>query len=160
MLTIIPYDKSNIDKSYGFLMETFQISFGPDKTQWPNGLGNYPLENYRSDIEKILLNKNSPIFSVCDGPQVVGQIELRKLNDGCGFVSFYYLIPEYRNKGFGKQLDEFAKNELKRLGCSKMRLTVSELNKSGQRFYEKNGWKSLGPDPTRPLGLTMEKEID
>lgn len=140
-------------------MDSFQISFGPDKTQWPNGLGNYPLDQYRADIEKLLTISSVSIFSVFHEDQTVGQIELRKLKDGSGFVSFYYLVPEFRNKGLGKQLDDFAITELKKRGCTKVRLTVSERNKAGLRFYEKTGWKSLGPDPTRPQGITMEKEI-
>ncbi|WP_413289774.1 GNAT family N-acetyltransferase [Bdellovibrio sp. HCB337] len=159
MLKILPYDKNHIDKSYGFLMDSFQISWGPDKAKWPNGLGSYPLEQYRTDIEKLLTYNSVAIFSVFHGDQTVGQIELRKLKDGSGFVSFYYLVPEFRNKGLGKQLDDFAINELKRRGCTRVRLTVGELNKAAQRFYEKSGWKLLGADPTRPQGLTMEKEI-
>lgn len=159
MLKILPYDKKHIAKSYEFLMETFHISFGPDKTQWPNNLGTYKFEEYRADIDKILSIGGNWMFSAFNDDQLIGQIELKRLKDGCGYVSFYYLVPEFRNKGLGKHLDAFAIEELKRRGCSKVRLTVSERNKAGQRFYEKNGWKTLGPDPTRPQGITMEKEI-
>ncbi|MGZ3769409.1 MAG: GNAT family N-acetyltransferase [Bdellovibrio sp.] len=160
MLEILPYDIIHIDKSYEFLLETFHISFGPDKAQWPNNLGDYPFEKYKADIKRLLTGKDCFFFSAYHNGQVVGQIELRKLKDGCGYISFYYLIPQYRNRGLGRDLDEFAVHELKRQGCHKVRLAVSELNKAGQRFYEKNGWKSLGPDPNRPLGLIMEKDIE
>lgn len=160
MLEILPYDKENLDKSYEFLMETFQVSFGPDKSTWPNGLGTYHLEKYRADIEGLLSKPDKNWFySAHHDGQVVGQIELKRLKDGTGYVSFYYLIAEYRNKGWGRQLDEFALQELKNKGFQKIRLTVSELNKNAQRFYEKQGWKSLGPDPVRPMGITMEKLI-
>lgn len=135
-------------------------NLGPDKSQWPNGLGNYELIKYQADIEKVLAQDGNWSFSVHCDDQLVGQIELKKLKDGCGYVSFYYLRREYRNKGLGKQLDEFAMKELKRQGCRKARLAVSGLNKAGQRFYEKTGWKSLGPDPDRPLGIMMEKELE
>ena len=160
MFEIRPYELKYLDQSYDFLIDTFYISFGPDKSQWPNGLGNYELAKYRADIANILGKDGNSSFSVhCDN-QFVGQIELKRLKDGCGYVSFYYLSSEYRNKGLGKQLDEFAIKELKRQGCRKVRLAVSGLNKAGQRFYEKNGWKSLGPDPDRPLGIMMEKELE
>lgn len=158
-LKILPYDKKELRTSFKFLTDTFNISFGPNKDQWPNNLGNYSFDAYSADIEKILNDERFFFFGVYDGPELVGQIELKKLTNDCGYVSLYYLKTEYRNKGLGKQLDDFAFKELERQGCMKIRLTVSELNKPGQRFYEKNGWKCVGPDPKRPLGLIMEKMI-
>jgi ribosomal protein S18 acetylase RimI-like enzyme len=161
MLEIRPYDIIHVKTSFEFLMDTFRISFGLDKSLWPNNLGNYEFDKYRADIEKILANTAFSTFSVWHEEKLIGQIELKKLNETppCGYVSFYYLIPEYRNKGFGKQLDDFALSEFKRQGLPRVRLTVSELNLAGQKFYDKNGWRTLGPDPSRPLGITMEKDL-
>ena len=160
MLEFRPYDIAHIQRSFDFLLETFCISFGSDKVQWPNNLGSYHFEKYKADIERLLLNKEYFFFSVFRDSQLIGQVELKKLKDSIGYVSFFYLIPEYRNQGFGRELIEFSMRELKRNDCHKARLTVSELNVAALKFYAKNGWKSLGPDPSRPLGITMEKEID
>lgn len=162
MFKILPFDKANIEKSYEFLMDSFQISFGPDKELWPNNLGHYEFAKYRDDIFTMLeQSPSSKFFSVWHNSQIVGQIELKQLKKipSCGYVSFYYLVPEYRNKGYGKFLDEFAINEFRKSGFQKARLTVSEKNPAAQKFYEKSGWSVVGPDPNRPQGITMEKDL-
>lgn len=161
MLTILPMDPIHLKTSYAFLVESFTISFGPNKSAWPNGLGNYDFVRYSGHIERLLKDPAHSFFSVWDNDQLIGQIELSNYKEipDCGYVSFYYLKPEYRNKGLGQQLDHFAITEFKKYGYKKARLTVSEINKPGQRFYQKNGWRPLGPDPERPLGITMEKDL-
>ena len=162
MFKILPFDKANIEKSYEFVMDTFHISFGPDKDLWPNNLGTYAFEKYRDDIFRTLEKSPSwKFFSVWHESQIIGQVELKTLKKipSCGYVSFYYLVPDYRNKGYGKFLDEFAINEFKNSGLQTARLTVSEVNQAAKRFYEKSGWKVVGPDPDRAQGITMEKAL-
>lgn len=162
MFKILPFDKANIEKSYEFLMDSFKISFGPDRELWPHDLGTYEFTKYRSDIFKVLdESPNCKFFSVWHDSNIIGQIELKKLKKipSCGYVSFYYLVPAYRNRGYGKFLDEFAINEFKNGGLQTARLTVSEINKAAQKFYQKVGWRVVGPDPNRPQGIIMQKDL-
>lgn len=161
LIQILPYDKTHIETSYKFLVDSFFISFGDDKSKWPNFLGSYSFDYYQQDTVNILASGNHSYFSVWDNEKLIGQIEMTTLTEpaSCGYVTFYYLTPEYRHQGLGRQLDEFAMNEFKRHGLKKARLTVSELNQAGQRFYAKCGWSSLGSDPDRPLGIIMEKNL-
>ncbi|MCB9027096.1 MAG: GNAT family N-acetyltransferase [Bdellovibrionaceae bacterium] len=160
-ITISPFNIDNMSESFQFLLDTFQISFGDDKSKWPNDLGNYSFEKFNEAIIKILKNDPEAIFSVWDGNRLIGQIELKTSwkESNCGYVSLFYLLPEYRKRGVGILMEKYSMSVFKKKGLLKARLTVSELNLSGIKFYEKNGWKHLGPDPECPMGLTMEKEL-
>jgi len=158
-ITIQPFNKANIQDAYQFLLDTFAISFGEDKSKWPNNLGDYSLEKFSGHFTELLKNDSMAIYSVWDSDKLIGQIELNTSMKEtlCGYVAFYYLLPEYRNKGLGALLDRHAVLVFKGKGLLKAQLTVSELNLRGIKFYEKNGWRQLGPDSDRPLGIVMEK---
>jgi len=55
-----------------------------------------------------------------------------------------YLIEEFWGKGYGKEILDFAINELKCAGHKKICLWVFEDNKRARRFYEKNGFNYEG----------------
>lgn len=158
---ILPFDIVNTPISYVFLTETFQISFGQDRTLWPNDLGSYSFEKYHKDISGIVARDQRAIWSVWLDGEIIGQVELSKYKseEDCGYVSFYYLKDSVRGKGFADKLDDFAMNEFRSRGFTKARLTVSQFNNRAQNFYESRGWKVIGPDPKRPFGITMEKGL-
>jgi len=161
-IIIQPFNMADIKDSYEFLLDTFAISFGGDKSKWPNNLGDYSLEKFSEHFAAILKKDSEAIYSVWDSGKLIGQIDLkisRKNSPDCGYVAFYYLLPEYRNRGLGALLDRHAVEVFKENGLLKAQLTVSELNLRGIKFYEKNGWRQLGPDSDRPLGILMEKEL-
>jgi len=161
-IIIQPFNMANIKDSYEFLLDTFAISFGEDKSKWPNNLGNYSLEKFSEHFVRLLKKDSEAIYSVWDSDKLIGQIDLKismKEPPHCGYVAFYYLLPEYRNRGLGALLDRHALSVFKEKGLVKARLTVSELNLRGIKFYEKNGWRQLGPDLDRPLGIVMEKML-
>jgi ribosomal protein S18 acetylase RimI-like enzyme len=95
------------------------------------------------------------------GDQTVGQLELGLLRGDAtyGYVNLYYLAPEFRGKGFGKQLDEYAMSYFKSLGLSRARLSVSPTNRHAFEFYKKIGWKDLGPREGHPEVHFMEKNF-
>lgn len=69
-------------------------------------------------------------------------------NDVIGYVGFNYIFDEadviriavdkkYRSKGYGKQLFQYALNELKKRNINKIMLEVNEENGSAIKLYEK-----------------------
>ncbi|MGV2827766.1 GNAT family N-acetyltransferase [Myxosarcina sp. GI1(2024)] len=78
--------------------------------------------------------------------QIIGQIEISrwKHDSSVGYVNLFYLIPEFRGRGFGRQLERYAANFLKQLGCKLARLSVSSTNIAAMKFYLKHGWIDLG----------------
>lgn len=73
------------------------------------------------------------------------RISFRRLHEVSPHViNLFYLVPEFRGQGFGKQLDRHASHFFKDLGCKSARLSVSPENLAAMRFYFKQGWIDLG----------------
>jgi ribosomal protein S18 acetylase RimI-like enzyme len=82
------------------------------------------------------------IFVLHDG-KPIGQMEMHfkeKDRQRYGFVNLFYLIPEYRGKGFSHHLDDYATRYFKENGCTHCLLRVEKNNQRAIRFYEKNGF--------------------
>lgn len=79
---------------------------------------------------------------VIDNGKIVGQIEMRRdaSQSDSGYVNLFYLIPDYRGKGIGKHLDEYARDFFLGFGMNRATLNVSPTNLRAIRFYEKCGW--------------------
>ena len=58
-----------------------------------------------------------------------------------GELSSFYILQEYRNKGYGKKVITYLKQLFDR---AKIQLWVLEDNKIARQFYEKNGFKETG----------------
>ena len=96
---------------------------------------------------------------VWDGPDLIGQMEMGRSRDAAatGYVNLFYLVPERRGSGVAACLDEHAAAVFRRMGLRAARLTVSPANGRAVRFYQKCGWKDLGPRPDDPQVHYMEK---
>jgi ribosomal protein S18 acetylase RimI-like enzyme len=92
--------------------------------------------------------------------QIIGQIEMKKSYDDprVGYINLFYLIPEYRGRGLGNLLDEYAANFFKQLGCTAARLSVTQTNLRAMKFYSKQGWQDVGPRDGNPGVHYMEKQ--
>lgn len=79
---------------------------------------------------------------------------------GAGWISFCYLLPEYRGKGYGVQLVGHAVSVFRRQQRKSLRLHVAQTNKSAISFYEKLGFNHISTDSGAicPL-LLMEKPL-
>jgi len=90
------------------------------------------------------------------GEEIVGQVEVRPhhsgggkskwppLQEGEGYVNFYYLEPKWRGRGIAAALDAYAVAYLKTHDCTCARLTVSKTNDRAIRFYKGLDWKEDG----------------
>ncbi|MCW4020128.1 MAG: GNAT family N-acetyltransferase [Candidatus Bathyarchaeota archaeon] len=89
------------------------------------GFRNFAFENPREGY-KILVYQA--------GDRVVGYIDFR-VRMGVGHILGFYVKPEHRREGVGKNLMEKALDTLKRKGCHKARLEVFAHNRVAVRFY-------------------------
>jgi len=82
-------------------------------------------------------------YAVDEQGAIIGCVGLKKLNDKQGEVKKFFVIPEYRGLGIAQKLmHHMVKNALKH-GFDNLFLgTVEQLN-AAQRFYGKNGFKSI-----------------
>ena len=76
-----------------------------------------------------------------------------------GYVNLFYLIPSYRGRGLGRQLEQYAVAFLLGAGRQRLRLSVSATNRQAITFYLKHHWRDLGPRADRPDAHYMEKAL-
>lgn len=98
-----------------------------------------------------------------DGDIPAGLLDMdtkRGAEDGYGWISLLYLLPEYRFKGYGIQVLARAIQEYRKLGRDRLRLSVNEDNSSAIAFYTRQGFKVIAEEP-RITGmlLILEKNI-
>ena len=91
-------------------------------------------------IEKFLKNLTNPdIETYCAifENKMIGFLAIHKKD---GEIWAVYLLEEFRSRGYGKELLEFAIGEFKCIGHKRITLWVFEKNNRARRFYEKNGF--------------------
>jgi probable phosphoglycerate mutase len=93
----------------------------------------------------------------------VGLLELdveQGAAEGAGHISFFYLDPAYRKRGFGPQLIGHAVSVYRPLGRERLTLHVAEANTSAIGFYERFGFVKTGEtEGARGPLWVMEKDI-
>ncbi|MGB6406562.1 MAG: GNAT family N-acetyltransferase [Planococcus donghaensis] len=81
--------------------------------------------------------------------KLIGQLELSiREYEGkrIGYVNLYYLVPESRGKGRGKELHAYAKEFFKNRRVKEFHLRVAPTNTPAIKFYHKLGMEELGPE--------------
>lgn len=84
------------------------------------------------------------------GDSFAGIVELdphRGADEGAGWISLCYLIPEMRDRDFGAQLLGHAVSFFRKKGRKTLRLNVAETNSRAIRFYEKNEFTVINKVP-------------
>ena len=79
---------------------------------------------------------------------------------GVGWISLLYLLPEYRNRGYGVQLLGRAVVRYRALGRHALQLHAAPSNPAALRFYEKCGFARVGSEvgASGPLAV-LEKPL-
>jgi len=84
-----------------------------------------------------------------EGPKVVGVIRAEMTErlfyepHKEGFITDFYILPEYRRKALGNEMIEHASAELKTMGAQIIVADVPSRNEIANRFYVKRGFRSL-----------------
>jgi len=84
-----------------------------------------------------------------EGPKVVGVLraEMRERMfyepHHEGFITDFYILPEYRRKALGNEMIQQASAELKKMGAQIIVADVPAQNEIANRFYMKRGFRSL-----------------
>ena len=71
------------------------------------------------------------------------------------YVATLAVLPEYRSKGVGAKMLEFARDLAKEKGFKRYSLHVSADNSRGLKFYEKNGFKKANSHEESPAYYRM-----
>jgi ribosomal protein S18 acetylase RimI-like enzyme len=115
---------------------------------------------YLQGLRERLASLPAGIVHVWRDARIIGQIEARiPAGASGGYISLFYLVPEERGAGAGDALHEYAVSLFRRHQLAEARLSVSPTNPRAVRYYQKHGWRDLGPRPgAEPVHL-MELEI-
>ncbi len=102
------------------------------------------------------------VLAACVGEKFAGVLAMddrRGKFTGRGWIAFFYLRPEFRGKGLGRQLMEEAARHYRSLGRRVLRLTVARENPA-VGFYKALGFRRTGWEPGALEDLmVMEKRI-
>ncbi len=74
-------------------------------------------------------------------------------------VVLFYLIPEERGGQLGAELQAYVLDTLSRHHVRNARLSVAPGNVRAIKYYEKHGWRDLGPRPDRSYVHTMVLDL-
>ena len=169
-LTFAPIDlERHADLCAQFRADSFRVSFGTDErvyqehatsptTVHPDGRGR---ARYVTWLAQRMCGFPGSCVHVWHQDGVVGQIEIGRFrgDTSVGYVNLLYLIPAYRGRGLGAQLEQYALAFLRRAGYQRVRLSVSATNHQAIAFYLKHHWQDLGPRADHPDSHYMEKSL-
>ena len=100
-----------------------------------------PQNNPHEDIKKKIEFQPNLFFVGTVNDEVIASIMVG-YEGHRGWINYMAVLPEYQNKGYGRQLVDKAIAELKKLGCLKVNLQVRENNKDVIEFYENLGFSN------------------
>ena len=111
------------------------------------------VEDARKRAEHYISNslgaRDKLLLVAVEGDKVVGMIraEMRERlfyePSREGYISDFYILPEYRRKALGHDMLERASSELKSMGAQMVVAEVPSQNEIALKFYTKRGFRSL-----------------
>jgi len=110
---------------------------------WKNtdGIGLTGNDDSKKSIKKFLEKNPNTCFVVEYNKEIVGTI-MGGSDGRRGHIYHLMVKPEHRKNGLGKKLLEKAEKALKKEGIRKIFLVVFKKNKTGNTFWENNGYKT------------------
>lgn len=151
-LTFFPIDwERDRELVLKFRADSFVCSFG--------SADRFDPERYLREAPQRIAELPGSFVHVWLGKTIVGQIELGRWKEdpSIGYVSLFYLAPDYRGRGLAAQPEQYAEAFFRRLGVVTARLSANPNNFPAIKFYTKQGWRDLGERPGHPDVHYFEK---
>jgi ribosomal protein S18 acetylase RimI-like enzyme len=144
----------NADVAVAFRRDSYLCSFGSDDAF---GIEDDYLGWLRDRVARQPLGH----VHVWDGPKLIGQLEMliQTTTPVRGYVNLFYLVPEARGLGFGKDLHSYFVQFMRAGGACLARLSVSPSNARALTYYVKHGWRDLGLRPDDNTVHLMEFDV-
>lgn len=103
------------------------------------GMGLNNLDDSKEGIDKFIQRNPDTCLVAESDSAILGVIMVG--NDGRrGYIYHTAVHPDYRKQGIAKKLVDCAMNELSVLGINKVALVVFDRNKTGNAFWESQGF--------------------
>ena len=115
--------------------QTVADEFGLTRENCPTNGAFMPMERLRSDFDK-----GNCMLAVFDGGMPIAFMQLAKSNYDTVLLEKLAVLPQYRHRGYGKSLLDFAKARSAQLGAKRISISVIEENFRLKQWYEANGF--------------------
>lgn len=89
-------------------------------------------------------SEHRPMSAYFEDGKIVGYYSLSVAGDGVCELNNLCTLPAYRHNKIGEKLLEYAFEQSKRLGFTKMQLSIVEENKRMRKWYENHGFIHTG----------------
>lgn len=120
------------------------------------------LREYDKHIEALELKKviDAKRVLIMLDDKFIGWLRFNLFWDRIPFMNMFYLLENYRGKGYGKQLVDFWETEM-REHHYKIVMTSTQSDERAQFFYRKNGYVDCGSllFPNEPLEIILSKSL-
>jgi len=94
------------------------------------------------------------MYGLYKDKRLVGYVSLSNENDGVYEMHNLAILPEYRRRGYGKQLIDFCKGKVKELGGHKIDIGIIDENITLKNGYAANGFVHTGTETFTHLPFT------
>lgn len=100
-------------------------------------------------VEGSVDSRERLLLVAAQGPKIVGVLraEMRERlfyePHEEGFITDFYILPEFRRKALGNEMIQRASSELKKMGAQIIVADVPAQNEIANKFYLKRGFRSL-----------------
>ncbi len=84
------------------------------------------------------------MFGLFDGENIIGYMSISKVDDEIFELHNLAVLPEYRHQGLGGQLIEHAKETVKSLGGSKIKIGIIDESEILKNWYISKGFNYIG----------------
>jgi ribosomal protein S18 acetylase RimI-like enzyme len=145
---------ARFDLCVRFRRDSFVCSFGHDREFEESG----GAPTYLDWLRARMASFRAGIVHAFRGNAVIGQIEMQ-VHGHEARVNLFYLIPEWRGTGAGRDLHAYVLAILRRHAIETVDLMVSPTNARAIRYYEKHGWRLGEGVPGRDDLVIMRLDV-
>ena len=158
LIEFVPIDiERNAGSCIQFRRDSFVATLPRGESAYLTSFGPNGDASYLAWLSSLLRENPTGCAHVLVDGKISGQIESRQKFDGKeGYVHLFYLQPNSRRLGIGRQLHDFVSAHYQGTGAQRLALTTHPYNTSAVSFYRALGWRDFGPPPGRPEFLRFE----
>lgn len=140
--SIVKVNKSDLPECLEVIHRSFATvadEFGLTRENCPRHTSFIPLSYLETQMKWGWL-----IFGLYSDERIIGYMSLSKEDDEAYELHNLAILPEFRHSGFGKQLLDYAKETVKCLGGSKIKIGIIEESTVLKDWYIANGFEHTG----------------
>ncbi|NLD87947.1 MAG: GNAT family N-acetyltransferase [Clostridiales bacterium] len=135
-------DREELNECLEVIHQSFSTvaeQFGLTKENCPKHTSFLPLSAIEAQIDR-----GWRMFALYAGKKIIGYISLSEESDDTFELHNFAVLPEYRHNGFGKLLLDHAKDTVKSLGGSVIKIGIIEESTVLKNWYIANGFVHTG----------------